>query len=460
MKKPLSNTLKRFYGIGDFGFTLMANVELYYLSYFLTNIAKFDLASAAIIMTFTGMVDTILSPFYGGIMDGIKPMKWGRYRSWLLIVPPIVTIFYTLEFTNIGAGIVPMVIICAAYIVAHIAWNFSYVANVALIPTISSTPEDRAQLSATRGAYNNAGKIVFSALGLTTALYIGEVVGNPVLGFTILAFAMCLVYWVTYFAHFKMTDGYEATGIDAASNQKKKEKTSLKDMGKSLVQNPHLLVLMIADLTRWTVNFVMAGSAAYFFTYVLNNVALFSVYLLVANFAALIGSFLSKYAASKFSTRTAGIIGFFALGAFLLISQFFVSNAVIVLIFLSCAQFFLGFIYALISALYSDTVIYSQWKTGSQASGLIMGLMNFPLKIANLIKGAVIPAVLAAAGFVAAMDPAAATPELKDGITQLFIMIPGIGILIGGLLLTFGYRLTRDKIATYQQEIDDRNKVI
>lgn len=128
----------------------------------------------------------------------------------------------------------------------------------------------------------------------------------------------------------------------------------------------------------------------------------------------------------------------------------------LVLVFLSCAQFFLGFIYALISALYGDTVIYRQWKTGSQASGLIMGLMNFPLKIANLIKGAIIPAVLAAAAFSADLNPAAATPELKAGITQLFILIPGIGIIIGGVLLTVGYRLTRDKITMYQEEIDAR----
>jgi GPH family glycoside/pentoside/hexuronide:cation symporter len=133
---------------------------------------------------------------------------------------------------------------------------------------------------------------------------------------------------------------------------------------------------------------------------------------------------------------------------------------VVVLILLSCAQFFLGFIYALISAMYSDTVIYSEWKTGSKASGWIMGLMNLPLKIGNLIKGAIIPAVLAAVGFVAKMDPATATPELKAGIVQLFVIIPGIGILVGAVLLTVGYRLTRDKITNYQKEIDERQAIV
>jgi len=43
-KKPLSSGLKKFFGVGDLGFTLMSNVEVFYFAYFLTNIAKFDLA--------------------------------------------------------------------------------------------------------------------------------------------------------------------------------------------------------------------------------------------------------------------------------------------------------------------------------------------------------------------------------------------------------------------------------
>lgn len=40
MKKPLSDAIKKFYGIGDFGFSLMTQVELYFFMFFLTNVAK------------------------------------------------------------------------------------------------------------------------------------------------------------------------------------------------------------------------------------------------------------------------------------------------------------------------------------------------------------------------------------------------------------------------------------
>jgi GPH family glycoside/pentoside/hexuronide:cation symporter len=88
-----------------------------------------------------------------------------------------------------------------------------------------------------------------------------------------------------------------------------------------------------------------------------------------------------------------------------------------------------------------------------------MGLSNLPLKLAIFIKGLIIPAMLASVGFVAKMDPATATPELKAGITTLFCTIPGATVLAGAVLLTFGYRLTKEKVTQYQAEINARNKI-
>ena len=60
-RNGLSKALKRFYGVGDCGFTLMSNVESYYFQIFLTNLAKFSPATAALIGTITTTVDACLS---------------------------------------------------------------------------------------------------------------------------------------------------------------------------------------------------------------------------------------------------------------------------------------------------------------------------------------------------------------------------------------------------------------
>ncbi|MCR3922355.1 MAG: MFS transporter, partial [Firmicutes bacterium] len=101
-KKPISKALKTFYGIGDMGFSLMTSVELFFFVFFLTNVAQFSLAMVAVIGSVTSIVDAILSPFYGAIISGTKPLRWGRNRSWLLIAPPLVVVLFMFQFTRIG----------------------------------------------------------------------------------------------------------------------------------------------------------------------------------------------------------------------------------------------------------------------------------------------------------------------------------------------------------------------
>ena len=143
MKEELSKALKRFYGVGDFGFNLMSSVESYFFNFFLTNLAGFSLGIVAMITTIITSVDAGLSWVYGAIINSIKPKKWGRYRSWLLLVPWMVPIFYAFEFIKIGDGALSIVIIIVAAILSHILFTLAYVANVSMINVAGKTPKQR-----------------------------------------------------------------------------------------------------------------------------------------------------------------------------------------------------------------------------------------------------------------------------------------------------------------------------
>ena len=86
-KKGLSNALKYFFGVGDAGFVLMSNIETFYFMTFLTDIAAFSAGIAGLINSVFTIVDACLSWLYGGIINGTKAKKWGRYRSWLIMIP-------------------------------------------------------------------------------------------------------------------------------------------------------------------------------------------------------------------------------------------------------------------------------------------------------------------------------------------------------------------------------------
>ncbi len=146
-------------------------------------------------------------------------MKWGRYRSWLVAIPWLVPFLYAFQFVKIGDGMVSAVIIIIAAIASHVAWNFAYVANVSMISVAGSTPEERSQLSATRAAWANLSKVIFSYVGPGLAAFMAGIIGE-VNQYGAAAFVLGCIMAVLYYAHFRMFDGYET--VQPAKNTGKK----------------------------------------------------------------------------------------------------------------------------------------------------------------------------------------------------------------------------------------------
>ena len=455
-KKPLSKALKLFYGVGDCGFTLMSNVESYFFNFFLTNLASFDLGIVTAITTISSTVDACLSWIYGAILNSIKPKKWGRYRSWLVLLPWIVPFLYAFQFIKIGNGIVSAVIVTVAAIASHVVWNFPYVANVSMISVAGATPDDRAQLSSTRAAWANFSKIIFSYVGVPLASVFAGIVGETN-QYGAVAFVLAWVMVVLYFAHFKMFDGYEEVSTeDVQETKKDTTKTSGMDLVRALLQNPPLIALMIADLSKWAFNFIVSGIAMYYFTYVAKDAGLLTTYILISNIFCVVGSYLAKSVAKKFSTRTGTIGTFILMAAVMIAANFLYTNVWLVVFLMSLAQLGYGIAYACTPALYSDTIIYSEWKTGKNATGWISGLQNVPLKVGVMLRGISISACLAIAHFTPGMDASQATVELQKGICLGFMIIPACALLLSAVILLFGFKITREQVEQYRAEIDAR----
>lgn len=455
-KKPLSKALKLFYGVGDCGFTLMSNVESYFFNFFLTNLASFDLGIVTAITTISSTVDACLSWIYGAILNSIKPKKWGRYRSWLVLLPWIVPFLYAFQFIKIGNGIVSAVIVTVAAIASHVVWNFPYVANVSMISVAGATPDDRTQLSSTRAAWANFSKIIFSYVGVPLASVFAGIVGETN-QYGAVAFVLAWVMVVLYFAHFKMFDGYEEVSTeDVQETKKDTTKTSGMDLVRALLQNPPLIALMIADLSKWAFNFIVSGIAMYYFTYVAKDAGLLTTYILISNIFCVVGSYLAKSVAKKFSTRTGTIGTFILMAAVMIAANFLYTNVWLVVFLMSLAQLGYGIAYACTPALYSDTIIYSEWKTGKNATGWISGLQNVPLKVGVMLRGISISACLAIAHFTPGMDASQATVELQKGICLGFMIIPACALLLSAVILLFGFKITREKVEQYRAEIDAR----
>mgnify|MGYP004564639171 FL=1 len=447
--KGLSKSLKYLFGVGDAGFNLMSNIETFYFMTFLTDLAGFGTAIAALINSIFSIVDACLSWIYGGILNGTKAKKWGRYRSWLILVPWVVPFLYAFQFIRISDNeILSAVLIIAAAIASHVVWNIAYVANATLVSVVGKTAEDRATLSSSRGTWNNIGSLLFTYLGLPFATLLANFVGEKN-KFAAAAFCLGLLMVLGYYAHFKMTEGYEE--IETQSASRSGSKVSIPDMFKSLFQNPQLMILMVADLAKWCVKFVTAAAAIYYFRDAMGNPGLMVPYALAIALGAIAGSFAARYIAAALSNRTTTIVSFLGMAVALGLIYVFYSSAVAVIALMTVAQFFYGIAYSTSPALYADTVVYTTWKTGKNAAGWIMGLQNLPLKVGVFLRGTIVAACLASVGWHSGIVLEGAA---RRSMTVALGLIPAILCALGAVLLIFGYKLTREKIAQCQAEID------
>ena len=453
-KKGLTNALKYFFGVGDAGFVLMSNIETFYFMTFLTDLAGFAAGVAGVINSVFTIVDACLSWLYGGIINGTKAKKWGRYRSWLIMVPWMVPFLYAFMFIRVSDNEwLSAVVIIAASIASHVAWNFSYVANATLISIVGKTPEDKATLASSRATWNNIGGLLFSYMGLPFATLLAGYVGEKN-KFAAAAFCLGILMVVTYFAHFKMTEGYEEIETETAGKKNDKTKITIREMFASLFQNPPLMVLMLADLAKWCVKFVTAASAIYYFRDAMGNPGLMTTYLLCVAIGAIIGAFSMRYIAKAISSRTTMIIAYAGMAVSLFLVYIFYGNAMTVIALMTLAQFFYGMAFAASPALYADTVVYATWKSGKDASGWIMGLQNLPLKIAVFLRGTILSACLVAVGRKSGV---VLEGTARQGMTISFALVPAIFCLAGLLLLVFGFKITKEKVLQYQAEIDARS---
>ena len=105
------------------------------------------------------------------------------------------------------------------------------------------------------------------------------------------------------------------------------------------------------------------------------------------------------------------------------------------------------------TALYSDTVIYGEWKTGKNIRAFIMALLVLPIKIGLFFRSAIIAVGFIAIGFEANQDP---TPGVVSGIKALITFAPMTTCIIAAVIFTLGYRIEDKNILQMQDEIATR----
>lgn len=452
MAESLKKSLLYTFGVGDLFFGLLSNMEVFYFTAFLTDYAKFSLIITSLVVYVTGFGDILCALAAGVVLQRLSLKLKGGYRSWLLLCPPIVIPLFILQFSKIGSEYTAAAIIIFGFLASHLLWNVGFAATGALVGSLSQRPDERTILSSSRAQGMTAAGLVFSFTGPPMIAFFGTRTSD-VIGYTITIGVFGILMILGYLYVFRITAvGAPSENIVMGTENKENSKT-LKEIVDLVFRNPPLLLLIVAETFRNTSIFFILSFAFYYFGYVLDSPAFLSVFIFAASLAAFFGAVAASWIGVKLGKRNTYWISLI-LGAVIFLSTTLVEENTWSFTIIFCIAGMLCQISGSMStALFADTVVYGEWKTGNNIQAFTMSLLTLPLKFGLLIRSGIIMVGLMTIGFVANTTP---TPEVVNGISSIMIYSPAVTCAIAAAAFYFGYRIEDKHIVQMQDEIAAR----
>jgi glucuronide carrier protein len=448
----LSKSLLYTYGIADMFFLLMISMEMFYFAAFLTDYAQFSMTVISVILWITGVVDIVCALAAGVILQRVTLKYGGKYRSWFLVGPPIVAPLFVMQFSKIGNDWIAASIIVAAFILSHLLYNVVFTASGSMVGRLSQLPEERTILSTSRSQGWSAAGLIFSVTGLPMLMFFSSSTGK-IHGFAITVIVYAVFMVLGYLYIYRITAGEDHYDDISLETSKDGSKQSLREIVSLVFANPPLLRLIGAETFRYAGASITTAFAFYFFNYVFKNLEFMTVFLLVTSIAMLVGAFFSTWIGIQIGKRRSYWI-FLVLSAVTFASaKFFGKTEWSFTAIFAAASSFGSIAGSMTTALFADTVIYGEWKTGKNISAFTMALLNFPIKLGILIRSAVVTLGLMLIGFVANEVP---TPDVVDGISFIMILMPAAAAAMATIIFYYGYRIEDQYVVRMQDEIAER----
>ena len=459
-RKPLSNAIKLFWGIGNGVMVLGTTMSGYFQTYWLTDIAMFSATSIALMDTANTLINLFAAPIIGALMDVMRPLnkKWGRYRSWLLVGSLIAILTAPLSWIRFGNNEAAAAIIRVILMVLiMIPITFRTQADNALLTVVCKTPNDRSLLAARKYMYSNIFRLVSNIIVTAVVTFLlARGIGEGT-SYIILAVGFAVLTFFGFFAQFKLTEEYEgekSLETEEALNKSRKAKISLLDVLKNLFANPQLLWLLIANIFTTCVAFILTRCATYYWKAVAENFAMMGTYSLLVNGLGIVGTIVAGKVAGKFDNikmSRFALIGMLVTIA--LVKPLGLHNQWLFIAVISVHQFFASFNYPIFVAGYANCATYAEWKTGKKTAATIMSISGYPLRFAPMITSWFIPQTLKKVGYVAGEACSEAT---KAGIVGIYSTWGPIFMAGALIIMFFFYKLNNTKMEAIQQELDAR----
>ena len=455
---PMRFSTKLAFGAGDLGPAIAANVLVFFLMVFFTNVAGLPAGLAGSILMIGKIADAINDPVIGVLSDRTRS-RWGRRYPWMIFgAIPFGLLFF-------AQWIVPPLSqwgLFAYYVAIGVLFNIAYtmvnLPYTALTPELTQDYNERTSLNSFRFAFSIGGSIGSLILAQVIFAYVEDPHQRYLLlGGVCAAIAILPIYWCFFGTRHRlamMTEQHpemeEAVSLPILEQ--------LKIVGSN---RPFLLVIGIY-LCSWLAVQITASIIPYF---VVNCMQLpesaFPQVAIVVQGTALVMLFVWSKVSDRYGKRA---VYFMGVGLWMIAQAglFFLQPERVGLMYLLAVIAGVGVstAYLIPWSMVPDTIDLDELKTGQRREGIFYAFMVLLQKIGLAVGLFLVGVSLESAGFIERVA-GQALPEQPD--SALMAIRVAIGplptlVLVGGLVFAYFYPITREMHAGILLKLEERKQ--
>ncbi len=449
--KKLNLSTKLAYGAGDLGPAITANISVFFLLIFFTNVAGIPVGLAGSILLIGKVWDAVNDPIVGVLTDKTQSRRWGRRLPWLLYGAIPFGVFFFLQW------IVPPFANDRTAQISSLFWYYVAIAllsqvfyTVVNLPYTAMTPEltqdydERTSLNSFRFGFSIGG----SVLSLILAQIIFASVSDRAMQYVVLA-AVCTVicvlslYWCVFGTRDRVL-AFEAKRIELPQPPS----IPISEQLKIVFNNRPFLYVIGIYLCSWLAVQLTASIIPYF---AVNWMGLpesnVPTVLIGVQGTALAMLFVWTNLSKRFGKKAVYFMGM----SFWIIAQiglFFIQPNQIALLYVLAIMAGVGVstAYLIPWSMIPDVIELDELRTGQRREGIFYAFMVFLQKLGLALGLFLVSQTLENSGFKEAVV-GQSLPIQPDSALQAIRFAVGplpMFFSICGLVLAYFYPLTRE----------------
>ncbi|BAB75404.1 MFS transporter [Anabaena sp. FACHB-709] len=454
------------YGAGDLGPAITANISIFFLLIFFTNVAGIPAGLAGSVLMIGKIWDAVNDPFVGVLTDKTKSRRWGRRLPWMLYGAIPFGIFFFLQWivprfssdqgSNVWALFWYYVVIGLISQVFYTVVNLPY---TALTPELTQDYDERTSLNSFRFAFSIGGSI----LSLILSKVVLSLISDRQQQYIVLA-AICTVisvislYWCVFGVRERVL-AFEAKRIQVEES----DSIPFFEQLKIVFSNRPFLFVIGIYLFSWLGVQITASIIPYF---VINCMSLpesdVPTTMIAVQGTALLMLFVWTALSKKIGKK---LVYFLGMSSWIIAAAglFFLQPGQIGLMYVMAIMAGVGVstAYLVPWSMIPDVIELDELQTGQRREGIFYGFMVLLQKFGLAFGLFLVGNALQASGFKEAVAGQTTLPIQPE--SALFAIRIAVGplptiCLIFGLVLTYFYPITREMHAEILLKLQERQK--